>query len=202
MTYSLFVERSVGTQSLALADDSGRVVRETVLDGADCRSGDWTARAVEFAAGAALSGIVCGTGPGSFAGVRAALAFAKGWAIGSGGAALGIPSPCAFARSGRKTAVVGDARRGTFWVALYDGFSQAGGIKAVGGDALAASVPEDFAVFTPDAGRIGETLSRVFGERYAGGADPLAGDLARAAAANPSLVVRDPLPVYLHPAVR
>ena len=73
MTYSLFVERSVGTQSLALADDAGRVVRETVLDGADCRSGDWAARAVDFAAGAELSGIVCGTGPGSFAGVRAAL---------------------------------------------------------------------------------------------------------------------------------
>ena len=41
--------------------------------------------------------IVVGTGPGSFAGVRAAIAFAQGCSVGNGCEVLALPSPCAIA---------------------------------------------------------------------------------------------------------
>lgn len=42
--------------------------------------------------------IVVGTGPGSFAGIRSALAFAQGYALGKPGLeVLGLPSACAIA---------------------------------------------------------------------------------------------------------
>ena len=93
---TLYIERSVG----------------------DGRRGDW----VEELDVDGVDRIVVGTGPGSFAGVRAALAFAQGYALGRPQCEVfGLPSACALAGEGR-LAVVGDARRGQFWVALFDGF--------------------------------------------------------------------------------
>ena len=43
--------------------------------------------------------IVVGMGPGSFAGIRSALAFAQGYALGKTCEVLGLPSPCAIAGS-------------------------------------------------------------------------------------------------------
>ena len=117
---TLVIDRSTDVQSLALIDGDS-VVASSVLAGADCRSGDWTLRVEEFLAGAEIGRIVVGTGPGSFAGIRAALAFAQGYAIGSGCEVLGLPSPCAFAKEGEPLAVVGDARQGKYWIALFDG---------------------------------------------------------------------------------
>ena len=83
----------------------------------ECRDGDWTE-------GLDLEGverIVVGTGPGSFAGIRSALAFAQGYALATNCEVLGLPSACALAGEGR-IAVIGDARQGKAWVALFDGF--------------------------------------------------------------------------------
>jgi len=201
MKAELFVDRSTEVQSAALVAD-GRVVRETTLDGADSRSGDWAAKVRDFAAGAEIVRIVVGTGPGSFAGIRAALAFAQGYAIGSGCEVAGLPSACAFAPASGSLAVVGDARRGSFWVALFEGPRLDGGIFLTDGEGLRKSVPDGTKVVTPDARRIGDALGSTFGEDYAGGATPTAGGLARAALANPSLLAPEPLPVYLSPAVR
>ena len=109
----------------------------------DCRSGDWVER---LDLGDRPDRIVVGTGPGSFAGIRSALAFAQGYAIGSGCEVLGLPSACALAEASRKIAVVGDARRDKFWVALFDGFSQRGDVFQVGREGLFAAVPDDFTV--------------------------------------------------------
>ena len=57
------------------------------------RDGAWTAK-LDLAG---TERIVVGTGPGSFAGVRAAIAFATGYSVGSGCEVLGLPSPCAIA---------------------------------------------------------------------------------------------------------
>ena len=83
------------------------------------RDGAWTAELDLAGAGR----IVVGTGPGSFAGVRAAIAFATGWSVGSGCEVLGLPSPCAVAGAADSfpLAVVGDARKGMRWLALFDG---------------------------------------------------------------------------------
>ena len=142
--------------------------------------------------------IVVGTGPGSFAGIRAALAFAQGFALGRPCEVLGLPSPCAIAAQlgGRgPLAVIGDARRGKLWISLFDGFSlvrdifqidsgvSVGPVPTISGpvptdegsvprdlsEVLVGSVPTDCRVVTPDEARIGAMLKAAFGARYLGG---------------------------------
>ena len=199
--------------------------------------------------------IVVGTGPGSFAGIRAALAFAQGFALGRHCEVLGLPSPCAVAaqilgsvpssvgsvpdgrlapsaqdKEGRtapsaqdkgRLAVVGDARRGKIWIALFDGYSLIRDVFQVNSDEILGSVPtveveklkggkvekgeaipDDCLIVTVDEARIGEKLKAAFGERYLGGQTPTAEGLRAFAEANPGALVREPLPIYLNPAVR
>lgn len=168
----------------------------------DARDGAW----VEKLDVDGVGRIVVGTGPGSFAGVRSALAFAKGFSIGSGCSVFGVPSPCASAarllETERFVAVVGDARRGKIWVALFDGYMPAGDVFQVDAGHLASAVPEKYKVVTPDAGRIGEMLSSLFGPRYAGAAVTDAEGLEKFVAECPSVLDPAPLPLYLNPAVR
>lgn len=59
--------------------------------------------------------IVVGLGPGSYAGTRIAIATALGLKAASGGRLLGLPSVCAMDHE--EYAVVGDARRNSFFFA-------------------------------------------------------------------------------------
>lgn len=166
----------------------------------NCRTGDWV-QGLDLSE--RPSRIVVGTGPGSFAGIRSALSFAQGYAIGSGCEVLGLPSACALAEAGANLAVVGDARRGKFWVALFEGFRLVRDVFQVDGlEALRASIPVGFRVQTTDADRIGAELAQAFGSRYEGGRLPTAEGLRRFAEANPSILKPEPLPIYLNPAVR
>lgn len=166
----------------------------------DSRTGIWV---VKLDLAERPERIVVGTGPGSFAGIRSALSFAQGYAIGSGCEVVGLPSPCALAEEGRAIAVVGDARRGKFWVALFEGFQMVRDVFQVEGAAeLAASVPTAFQVVSPDADRIDDLLKTTFAERYLGGRMPTAEGLRRFAEANPAILKTEPLPIYLNPAVR
>lgn len=165
----------------------------------DCRSGDWVEK---LDLNEKPERIVVGTGPGSFAGIRSALAFAQGYAIGSGCEVLGLPSACALAEPSRRIAVVGDARRGKFWVALYDGLSQVGDIFQVEREGLHDAVPQGFAVVTPDAARIDSVLKETFAEQYEGGKTPTEEGLRAYAETNPAELKPEPLPIYLNPAVR
>lgn len=163
----------------------------------ECRDGRW-------AANFDLEGvkrIVVGVGPGSFAGIRSALAFAQGYALGTGCEVLGLPSACALAGDG-KIAVVGDARQGKIWIALFDGFNLVKEVFQVSQDELSATIPEGYKVVTPDAKRIDEFLATTFGDRYVGGRVPTEDGLKRFAEANPSILKPEPLPLYLNPAVR
>lgn len=175
--------------------------------------------------------IVVGTGPGSFAGIRAALAFAQGFALGRPCEVLGLPSPCAIAAQlgGRgPLAVIGDARRGKLWIALFDCFLlvrdifqidsgvSVGPVPTISGsvptdegsvprdlsEVLVGSVPTDCRVVTPDEARIGALLKATFGARYLGGQAPTAEGLRAFAEANPSALRPEPRPIYLNPAVR
>ncbi len=197
---TLVIERSTDLQSVAWIDADGSVSPRT-LDGADCRSGDWVVRVGDFLAGRRPDRIVAGTGPGSFAGIRAALAFAQGWALGSGCGVFGLPSPCALAGDG-PLAVVGDARRGLFWAALFDGRKLVAPVFQVDRDGLAERVPAGVPVRSPDDGRIGDALKGLFGGNYGGKAVPTAEGLADFLLADPSVLVPEPLPIYLNPAVR
>ena len=164
----------------------------------ECRNGEWVSKLD-------LDGverIVVGTGPGSFAGIRSALAFAQGYSIGTGCEVLGMPSACALAKESGLLAVVGDARRDKFWVALFDGMRLLKPIFQTMADDLAVQVPEDARVVTPDEERIGLKLGEIFGARYIGGEKPAPEGLERFAEANPSILEKEPLPIYLNPAVR
>ena len=188
------------------------------------RNGNWIE---ELALEPAPDRIVVGTGPGSFAGIRAALAFAQGYAIGRECEVLGLPSPCAiaasvYAQSGRDIqrgrdipvacekeaatasplAVIGDARRGMAWVALFNGYTMEREVFQVAQSDLKGSVPPACKVVTPDAARIDGLLRETFGERYLGGCIPTAEGLKAFAEANPSILKPEPLPIYLNPAVR
>ena len=174
-----------------------------------CRDGRWVEE-LDFTERPAR--IVVGTGPGSFAGIRSAIAFAQGYRLGSGAEVLGLPSPCAvvgeLSRQGKlpagaKTAVVGDARQEKIWVALFEGMKL---LKAVfqveGAEGVRAAVPADFAVYSSDDARIGELLRGVFAARYRGLQLPTDVGLEAFALASPELLVPEPLPLYLNPAVR
>ena len=163
----------------------------------ECRDGDW----VERLDLEGVDRIVVGTGPGSFAGIRSALAFAQGYALGKPCEVLGLPSACALAGEG-KLAVVGDSRRGMAWVALFDGYKLERDVFQVPQAELAGAVPADCRVTTPDAKRIDGLLKETFGARYLGGETPTAEGLRRFAEANPSVLKPEPLPIYLNPAVR
>lgn len=66
--------------------------------------------------------IVVGIGPGSYAGVRIAIATAVGLRAASTGTLVGIPSICAIETNARDYCVIGDARRESFfWGRISDG---------------------------------------------------------------------------------
>lgn len=204
----LAIDRSTDTQSVAVAKD-GKVVGR-VFAGLDARSAEWPLKIRVFLADNGLAvndldRILVGQGPGSFAGIRAALAFAQGLALGNSAKTtevVGLPSTYALTRVGARTAVVGDARRDRFWVVLYEGVACVKAFALVSKDELANAVPEHYAVVTPDGARIEQLLQGVFGHHYKGSLVPLAQRLVEVALADSSLPKPEPLPLYLQPAVR
>lgn len=177
MKKTLYVERSTG----------------------ECRSGDW----VEKLDLEGVERIVVGTGPGSFAGIRSAIAFARGYQLGRPEVeVLGLPSACALARAGERLAVIGDARQGKLWIALLDGFVLEREIFQIEAIELDAGLGSDRKVVSPDHRRIGAMLAEKFREAYLGERLPDAAGLERFDRADPSAAKAEPLPIYLNPAVR
>ena len=201
----LAIDRSTDTQSVAVAKDGKIAAR--VLAGLDSRSAEWPVRIRDFLAANGLAvqdldTILVGQGPGSFAGIRSALAFAQGLALPAGKRVVGLPSTLALTRDGARTAVIGDARRDRFWVIVYEGVQTVKDFTLVAKDELANAVPEHCAVVTPDGARIEPLLQGVFAHHYKGSLVPLAAHLAEVALAHPELLRPEPLPIYLQPAVR
>lgn len=174
----------------------------------ECRKGDW----VEELDLDGVERIVVGTGPGSFAGIRSALAFAQGYALGRPGMeVLGLPSACAIAGvhfqanpgPGRLD-VIGDARQGKLWIAEFDGFRLLKEVYQIDSASLRLRTPASasVSVVSPDDRRIGALLKEAFGGRYLGERLPTAEGLRVYAEADPSVLVKEPLPIYLNPAVR
>lgn len=124
----LALDTSSTQASLALIDPVRRAVNEHALQARALPSEAVVARLDTMLKEAhcdakTLRAIVVGLGPGSFTGLRVGLATAKGLAFGSGAKVYGISSMEVLARAAGVTGpvlVVGDARRGGLYSALYD----------------------------------------------------------------------------------
>ena len=74
----------------------------------------------------AIEGMVIGLGPGSYTGIRIAIATAQGWQLACGVKLLGVSSVAALAERARDEGLRGhvgvaiDAQRGEFYLANYD----------------------------------------------------------------------------------
>lgn len=117
----LIFETSTDTASLALAVD-GRIVIEKSFT-SDRRHNALLfgplAEIVEEYGSRHFDAILVGSGPGSYSGTRVGIAAAQGAALISGCKAIAIPSILATetALSGKPCIAVGDARRGSYWIA-------------------------------------------------------------------------------------
>ncbi len=157
---------------------------------------------------------VIGSGPGSFSGIRIAIAACQGLAQPSGAAVSCLPSTDVAARqvidAGRPVLVVGDARRKKLWCAEYG--EQNGALtvrqaaQLINISALADYVTPDTIIVSPDYERISDTL----GELSSTGAQiptgpvmPSADDLSALALQRLERTepLAPPVPTYLHPAV-
>ena len=98
--------------------------------------------------------IVCGTGPGSYTGVRVGVAAAIGLSLARAVPLIGLPSFCALAKAcdEDRYAVCGDARRGAWWWAEIENRSIA--LPPVSGtldDTAVRAAAWSGKVFTSDA---------------------------------------------------
>jgi tRNA threonylcarbamoyladenosine biosynthesis protein TsaB len=157
-----------------------------------------------------------GLGPGSFAGLRTAVAAAQGYALPDHRSVFGVSSGDALALGVARDAkqsritVVGNARRGLLWHAPFE--SANGDIRRLADwqlsapAAFAADLPADTLVVGPDWDQLAEVLQSTLDPSIARVEEPrapAAADVARLAYDRIRKGVRsEPLvPIYLHPAV-
>lgn len=120
MRVVLIIETSTEAASVALAAD-GRVLVEKAFT-SDRRHNALLfgplAEIVEIG-GRSFDAVLVGSGPGSYSGTRVGIAAAQGAALVAGCKAVAVPSILAVpeALAGGKCLAVGDARRGSFWLA-------------------------------------------------------------------------------------
>ncbi len=161
----------------------------------DGRDDTWVAKMRDFLNGEIPEALAVGLGPGSFAGIRAAIASLQGLGIAWQLQPVGFPSAAVLAAASGlpEVMVVGDARRNTLWTVRYRITETR--IEQIGGFELRKRetfVPDANAV-SPDAARLSEFNLRA---------------VTIEPALLESVVMRlgdaltaDPKPYYLHPAV-
>lgn len=160
------------------------------------RDETWVAKLGDLLGGEKPTALTVGVGPGSFAGIRAAIACLQGLGLGWGLKPRGFPSAAALALASGlpEVTVVGDARRGTLWAVRYrrtgERLEQIGDFRILARERF---VPTSEMV-SPDAARLAEFALRPV--------ELTAELLPRTVAAlSEAALVADPLPLYLHPAV-
>jgi tRNA threonylcarbamoyladenosine biosynthesis protein TsaB len=117
---------------------------------------------------ASVSLFAVGLGPGSYSGLRTAVAALRAMALPGGRPVRGIGSAEALAwslmedRAAGRVAVVGDARRQRLWVALFERGEgrpvMPAGYRLAAMEELGAMLPPDTLVVSPDWDTIGEGL--------------------------------------------
>ncbi|MGB8354250.1 MAG: tRNA (adenosine(37)-N6)-threonylcarbamoyltransferase complex dimerization subunit type 1 TsaB [Chthoniobacteraceae bacterium] len=117
---TLAIETSTGNGSLALSEDGRILLSERFM--ADRGHGAGLFASLERARDIVphWDQIVVGLGPGSYSGVRIAIAAAVGLEFATKAKMIGMPSILALETTARKYSFVGDARRDTFYFAVID----------------------------------------------------------------------------------
>ena len=134
---ALALECSTARGSVALGGSDGRVIWRTAFTAGRGHGGKLfvalaeALRVLSEAGVGKLGEIVVGLGPGSYSGVRQAIAAATGLSAATGARLTGVPSPLALETSAPAYQALGDARRGTFY---YTAVEQ--GICVVGPELL------------------------------------------------------------------
>lgn len=228
MTYTCALDRSSVNPSMAIFAD-GECVSSYQWVNAPSRDSGWLLElnrqlAEQNITPALVSNWVCGIGPGSFSGIRAALSAVQGMALPAKSPIIGIASSAAIAselasETGKKIAVVGDARRNQLWCVCYqidrvDGTLRLSNgelpvhtsddFRLVQADRLADAIDADAIVASPDWIRLENVLRDTFPENrlIARPAVPLAAELGRLAPQAPRYCDGQVVtPIYLHPAV-
>lgn len=215
----LAIERSSFAASAALFAADGSVVASVESSGAGGGDAFPLVRGLLASAGASpadLTAFAVGIGPGSFSGVRSALALAQGLALPAGLPVRGVCTPAAFLFRRRREnpdaprgRVLGDARRGHVWafdepddfLALSHTAADVALFSADGSDAALPPASGLFsdgrALFAADPAR----LAPLFAAHGAGPPEPAAATAADVAALALAGSAGPAAPVYLHPAV-
>lgn len=166
--------------------------RTLSLDG---RDDTWVAQLRDFLKGDTPEALAVGLGPGSFAGIRAAIACLQGLGIAWNLQPKGFPSAAALAAASglSEVTVVGDARRNTLWTVRYR-------VTADCITPLTDFILRKRSTFIPDADMVSPDAHRL--TEFALPAVTLCPEVLE------STVLRlgdtltcDPRPFYLHPAV-
>lgn len=183
---TLILDRSSAFTHVAY---NGRVL---TVDG---RDNIWVAKVRDFLGNERPEALAVGLGPGSFAGIRAAIAALQGMGIAWGLQPKGFPSAAVLAAGAGSTevTVVGDARRNTLWTVRYrvtdTTIEQLTEFEVRKRDTFAS----DETMVSPDAQRLTEFALR------AATLDPAL--LESVVERLGDALTADPKPYYLHPAV-
>lgn len=223
----LILDRSCGCAGFALAQED-QVICKKLWEGKAARSPTWLAEMADVmcASGCCVDQVdefVCAIGPGSFSGIRAALAACAGMALPGRNPVLGISSAAALAfeyagKGYASVTVIGDARRSRLWCVSYQLSEDAHAFKLFNGapitntaedfellniEQLEQGIPGGTLILSPDWERVGDLLMERFPiERLVTKQlSPNLDVLARLAHCLPALCRLEPLPIYLHPAV-
>jgi tRNA threonylcarbamoyl adenosine modification protein YeaZ len=191
---TLALEFSSDQRSAALCDGGLTITAVTETGGRSTRAFAMIERALEQAGWerGAIECIAVGLGPGSYTGIRAAIAVAQGWQLARDIKLLGISCMDCLAFEAGKCGLTGalnivvDAQRGEFYLATYqvrpDGFRETGALKIAGRDEVVAIAKAGGIIAGPGAAKVIEGARDIFpgaaalGEIAATRTDYLAGE--------------------------
>lgn len=199
----LAIECSSSRRSVAVLTRAGLLVEEAGIASRGVPMFEMIRRVLD-AAGlerGAVERFAVGLGPGSYTGIRAALAVAQGWRLATGARLVGCRSTLLVGLGCRRLGRVGrvviatDAQRGEFYWETFEIGLEAirpiGPLRLGSREALMREVSPGMALVRTHDGILGPEAETVF---------PDAGDLARWAAGASGSELKVPMePVYLRP---
>ncbi len=217
---TLAIELSSAQASLALLSD-GQVLAGDTWNDRDVPDQELFRRLppILAAAGVSIGSVdlfAAGRGPGSYSGLRIAVTAAQALALPSGKPFFTVSSGEALAQEiadrerASAVAVVGDARRGTLWIGVFEArgseFATEKPWSVVRAEDLASVLPEGCVAVTPDWDRLSSVIQAHPAPRarwIAGNSCPKALWVGRIAAErfHAGAASEPPTPIYMHPAV-